>query len=411
MTPISRRQVLTAAAAGGGGVAAGLGLAAASADARTGSGTAASAAGAGPGAEPVHGAATVPFHGVHQAGIETAAPAHGTFLGLDLRAGVGRADVLRMMRVLTDDAARLTQGRPALGDTEPELAGTPSRLTVTFGFGPRLFDRIGRPDLRPPSVAVLPAFAGDALQSAWTGGDLLIQVCSDDPLTAAHACRMLTKDARGFATVRWAQPGFRPARGTTPEGTTMRNLMGQVDGTVNPPAGSPEFAAAVWAGGPPWFAGGSVLVLRRVEMKLETWDAFDRAGKELVVGRRLDTGAPLTGTVERDVPDLDAVDANGFKVIDDLAHIRLAKATVPAEKMLRRGFNYDRGPRPDGTADVGLLFAAYQADADRAFVPVQRRLAGKDALNRWLTHIGSAVFALPPGCAEGGVIGEAVLVG
>jgi len=407
VTRISRRQVLTAAAAGGGGVAAGLGLAAASADAGTGSGGAGSAAGSGP----VQGAATVPFHGVHQAGIETPAPAHGTFLGLDLRAGLGRDDVLRMMRVLTDDAARLTQGRPALGDTEPELTSTPSRLTITFGFGPRLVDRVGRPDLRPPSVAVLPAFAGDALQSAWTGGDLLIQVCSDDPLTAAHTVRMLTKDARGFAAVRWAQQGFRPARGTNPEGTTMRNLMGQVDGTVNPPAGTPEFEQAVWSTGPPWFAGGTVLVLRRVEMKLEAWDAFDRAGKELVVGRRLDTGAPLTGTLERDVPDLNAVDANGFTVIDDLAHIRLAKARVPAEKMLRRGFNYDRGPRADGTADLGLLFAAYQADADTAFVAVQRRLEGKDAMNRWLTHIGSAVFAVPPGCAEGGVIGEGLLVG
>ena len=44
-----------------------------------------------------------------------------------------------MLRLLTDDARRLTQGRPALADTEPELADCPARLTVTFGFGPGLF--------------------------------------------------------------------------------------------------------------------------------------------------------------------------------------------------------------------------------------------------------------------------------
>ncbi|HEX2808522.1 MAG TPA: Dyp-type peroxidase [Kineosporiaceae bacterium] len=410
MTSISRRQALTATAAGGGGVVAGLGLAAVSAAVRSGSTGSGAVSGSGA-AVPVHGGATVPFHGAHQAGIDTAATTHGTFVSLDLRAGVGRDAVLRMMRLLTDDGARLTQGRPALGDTERELAAVPARLTVSFGFGPRLFDRIGRSQLRPPSVAVLPAFAGDALQPHWTGGDLLLQICADDPLTVAHVVRMLTKDARAFATVRWVQRGFRPAWGSSPEGTTMRNLMGQVDGTVNVAAGTPEFAETVWAGAPGWFVGGSVLVLRRIRMNLETWDSFDRAGKELVVGRRLDNGAPLTGRGERDVPDLTAVDENGFPVIDDVAHVRLAHATRPAERMLRRGFNYDEGPSADGTADVGLLFAAYQADADASFVPVQRRLEGKDALNRWITHVGSAVFALPPGCVEGGVVGEGLLTG
>jgi dye decolorizing peroxidase len=81
-------------------------------------------------------------------------------VALDLRDAFGRDAVLRLMRVLTDDGARLTQGRPALGDTEPELAVVPAGLTVSFGFGPRLFDRIGRSALRPASVAVLPAFRG-----------------------------------------------------------------------------------------------------------------------------------------------------------------------------------------------------------------------------------------------------------
>jgi dye decolorizing peroxidase len=408
VTATSRRQVLTGAAAGITGIAAGLGLAATTGwtdpDApRTPRNS--------PPSDPVQGSDTVPFHGAHQAGIATEAPAHAAFLGLTLKPAVVRDDVRRLLRLVTDDAARLTQGRPALGDTEPQLATVPARLTVTVGFGPGLFERIGRPDARPASVADLPAFAGDKLQARWTGGDLVLQVCTDDPVTLAHTLRMLTKDVRRFATVRWLQRGFRSARGSTPTGTTMRNLMGQVDGSVNPVPGTAEFAATVWSRGPGWFAGGTVLVLRRIRMELETWDAFDTAGKEFVVGRRLAGGAPLTGTVEHDVPDLDAVDAHGFPVIDDTAHVRLAHAGAPSELMFRRGYNYDEGPTADGTADAGLLFAAYQADADTAFVPVQRRLAGHDALNRWITHIGSAVFAVPPGVAEGDYLGRSLVDG
>ena len=61
--------------------------------------------------------------------------------------------------------------------------------------------------------------------------------------------------------------------------------------------------------------------------------------------------------------------------------------------------------------DVGLLFAAFQADADAAFVTVQRRLAGKDLLNTWITHIGSAVYAIAPGVDEGHYLGQTLLEG
>jgi len=358
------------------------------------------------------GAARLPFYGPHQCGVETDPQAHATFLALDLAPGTDRAALTRMMRLVTDDAARLTQGHPALADIAPHLAATPARLSVTVGFGPAVFDRDGLAARRPPSVAALPAFGGpDRLQDRWSGGDVLLHVAADDPATVSHAVRMLTTDTRRFATIRWVQRGFRPAAGTLPAGQTLRNLMDQIDGTVNPRPGSPDFADVVWArGNPGWFAGGTVLVLRRIRMILEAWDAFDPGGKELVMGRRLGNGAPLTGHTEHDAPDLNAVDTLGLPVIDQNAHIRLAHATTPAERMLRRGYNYDDGPLPDATADSGLLFAAYQGDADTAFVPVQRRLAAADNLNRWITHIGSAVFAIPPGApGPGHYLGESLL--
>ncbi len=97
---------------------------------------------------------------------------------------------------------------------------------------------------------------------------------------------MLLKDARGFATVRWIQQGFRRAHGTERPGTTMRNLFGQVDGTSNPQPGTDDFERVVWSDDG-WLAGGTGMVLRRIRMDLDTWDRLDRGGREASVGRTL----------------------------------------------------------------------------------------------------------------------------
>lgn len=348
------------------------------------------------------GTAVEPFHGPRQAGVATRPQAHAAFVALTLAPDVDRAALGRMMRLLTDDAARLTQGEPALADTEPELARLPARLTVTFGFGPRLYDAAGVADRRPPSVADLPPFPQiDRLEPRWCGGDLLLQICADDPMTVAHAQRMLVKDARPFATVRWTQHGFRNAAGV--RAGTQRNLLGQLDGTTNPEPGTEEFERSVWQG------DATTVVIRRIRVDLETWDQLGRADKELVIGRRLDSGAPLTGTFEHDPPDFDATDAAGFPVIPEFAHIRRAHVDDPYAQIFRRPYHYDGAPDEAGRADSGMIFVAYQADVDRQFVPVQRRLAEHDLLNKWTTPIGSAVFAIPPGCRPGGWIGEEVL--
>ncbi|WP_433559527.1 Dyp-type peroxidase [Pseudonocardia xinjiangensis] len=357
------------------------------------------------------GAETVPFHGVHQPGIDTLpAQAHAVFLGLDLNPGSGPAEVGRLMRLLSDDAARLMSGRAPLAAEDQELAVLPSRLTVTFGFGAGLFDAIGRAGDCPAVVRELPAFPTDRLDPRWSGGDLLLQVCSDDPVPLAYAVRRLVRDARSMASVRWVQRGFNPARGSEPPAATPRNLFGQRDGTANPASGSPELAESVWVrDGPSWFVGGSVLVLRRIRMDLDTWDDFGRVGKEMAVARRLDTGAPVTGGGEFDEVDPRVVDERGMPMVAASAHVVRAKARTPAERMLRRGYSYDDGPTPDGAPDAGQLFAAYQADAATAFVPVQARLAESDVMNLWVTHVGSAAFVIPPGCADGEFVGRALL--
>ncbi|GAA4942467.1 Dyp-type peroxidase [Actinoplanes utahensis] len=392
---VSRRIVLA------GGAVAGLGTAAAVAGCSAGgaSGGRAGAASApvavsGPGI----GTATVAFHGPRQAGVTTEPPAHAAFVSFTLARGTDRKALGRMMRLLTDDAARLTRGEPALGDTEAELAVHPAALTVTFGFGPGLYRAAGLPS----PVADLPAFTVDRLQDRWCGGDLLLQICADDPLTVTHAQRMLIKDARPFGGVRWVQRGFRRSPGVHPAGFTQRNVLGQLDGTANPRDAAME--TAVWNPD-----GGTTLVVRRIRAEIETWDLLSVSDKENAVGRRMTSGAPLSGTAEFDEPDFAKLDDTGLPLMPDFAHVTRARMTDPRFKILRRPYNYDEAPDAQGRPDSGLIFASYQADIERQYLPIQRRLAEKDLLNEWTTPIGSSVFAIPPGCAQDGWIGERVL--
>jgi dye decolorizing peroxidase len=403
---ITRRGLLGGLAVGVGGAAVGAvgGYAA-------GAGTREQAApGLEPGTPAALGGTSEPCHGPHQAGIATTLQAHASFIALDLRDGVDRGALVRLMRLLSDDITRLTAGTAALADPEPELADVPARLTVTIGFGGGLLAAAGRSDRAPAWLeGGLPPFDIDRLQDRWSGGDLVLQVAAEDPVTVSHTTRVLLNDAGPFATVRWVQAGFHRPANTAPRGMTGRNLMGQVDGTVNPVPGTEDFDAVVWSDSPPWLAGGTSMVVRRIAMDLRVWGGLDLATKEQSIGRRLGDGAPLTGGTEHTAPDFDAVDARGFPVIPPTAHMRLAHAHAPGERILRRPYNYDTGVSAEGDADAGLVFVAFQADPLAQFVPIQARLAQADVLNVWTTPIGSALFAVPPGFQPGEYLGQELL--
>ncbi|MBM6400362.1 Dyp-type peroxidase [Phycicoccus sonneratiae] len=344
------------------------------------------------------------FRGEHQAGILEAPPPHASFVALDLREDADRDAVRRLLTVWTDDVERLMAGRGPLTDLEPELAAVPASLTVTVGVGPRVVALAGAE--KPSWLAPLPAFPEiDRLEDAWSGGDLLLQVCADSPTTVSHAQRRLTAAVADLATVRWVQRGFRePFEGP---GLPMRNLLGQVDGTVQPDVTGLD-AGLLWVGddGPAWLRGGSSVVVRRIGMRLDAWDRADRLSRENAIGRRLDTGAPVTGGRVDTAADLEAKDELGFHVVDDAAHLRRAHATAPHERFLRRPYSYDDGTGAETRA--GLVFVAFQADPVRQLVPVQRRLAELDLLNLWTVPVGSAVFAVLPGARPGEVLGEAM---
>lgn len=347
------------------------------------------------------------FYGPHQMGIEADLQAVTSFISFDLKPSVDKAAMLRWMSLITDDISRLSQGDPVLADPSPELALGAARFSAYVGFGPNLFIKLGLEDQMPIGFGELPKFKIDQLKPEFSGGDVLIHVAADDPVVLSHGARGLVRDSMPFATVRWTQSGFAHTPGMVPAGVTHRNLMGQIDGTANPKFGTEDFDKVVWiSDGPEWAIGGTQLVFRRIAMQLDTWDQLGTPSKEEVIGRRLSNGAPLTGERESDIPDLAARHPNGLKVIPDFAHIRRAAPEREGERIFRRPFSYEAGFNAQGSLDVGLLWAAFQANMQNQFIPIQNRLAEVDLLNKWTLPIGSAVFAVAGGVRPGEVIAQ-----
>jgi deferrochelatase/peroxidase EfeB len=354
---------------------------------------------------------------------------HLHFASFDMAPGADRADLVSLLRDWSYAASRMTQGLEvsasgAVGgnpevppdDTGEALDLPASGLTVTVGLGPTLFerdgvDRFGLASQRPPELETLPPFVGDMLKTYWSHGDLCLQVCADDPQVAVHAVRNLSRIAFGRASIRWSQMGFGRTSKTTVAQQTPRNLMGFKDGTNNILA---EDGAAlsrhVWVARgdqPAWLAGGTYLVVRKIEMLIESWDRVRLTEQETIIGRNKGPGAPLSGGNEFTHPDFNAT-ANGAPLIDPAAHMRLAHhSSNNGVRILRRGYNYVDGNNEYGRLDAGLFFLSFQRSPQQ-FVTLQRNLA-TDVLNEYIRHVGSAIFVVPPGARESGFIGESLL--
>ena len=370
----------------------------------------------------------VAFRGPYQAGITTPAQDHLYFTALDLTS-TSTADVQRTLALWTAAAERMTTGRevtengalPANPQVVPPDTGEAldlpaAALTVTVGFGPSFFDKLGIADQRPAALADLPPFQRDQLDPARSGGDLCIQACANDPQVAVHAVRNLIRIGFGTTSVRWAQQGYGRTSSTSQNQTTARNLFGFKDGTNNLKAEEPALLDEhVWTrpgDGPDWMTGGTYLVARRIRMHIETWDRTSLAEQETIVGRAKGTGAPLGGAHEFDPANYAAVGPDGAPVIAGDSHIRLASAeSLGGVKILRRGFNFVDGSDGAGHLDAGLFFICFVRDPATQFVPMQRARARHDRMSEYLEHTGSAVFACPPGLRDGEHWGQRLLEG
>ncbi|KSU54235.1 iron uptake transporter deferrochelatase/peroxidase subunit [Microbacterium enclense] len=370
--------------------------------------------------------AVAPASGIHQPGITTPVQDHLHFAAYDMMARTTRDDLAELLADWTYAATRMMQGLDvsatgAVGgspeappDDTGEALGLPaSNLTITFGFGPSLFDsRFGLEGQRPAGLERLPAFLGDDLDPLRSDGDLCIQACADDPQVAVHAIRNLSRIAFGRATIRWSQLGFGRTSKTTSDQATPRNLFGYKDGTANILADdTAALDENVWVSaseGPAWLAGGSYLVARRIAMLIETWDRTRLAEQDRVVGRDKAKGAPLSGGDEFTAPDFAAVGSSGKPAIDARSHVRLAHPDNNGGiRILRRGYNFVDGTTDLGRLNAGLFFLSFQKSPD-SFITLQRALS-TDAMGEYLRHVGSGLWAVPPAPAAGASVGAGLL--
>ncbi|MEV5002571.1 iron uptake transporter deferrochelatase/peroxidase subunit [Nocardioides sp. LML1-1-1.1] len=385
-------------------------------------------------AEPASSTAPVasyPFHGERQAGIVTPAQDRLHFVALDVTTE-DRDELVALLKAWTEAAARMTQGASAgpVGavdgpsnappdDTGEALDLAPSRLTITFGFGPGLFtkdgkDRFGIAARRPEALEQLPRFSADVLDPARSDGDICIQACADDPQVAVHAIRNLVRIGFGTTAVRWSQLGFGRTSTTSTSQSTPRNLFGFKDGTANIKAEEHDaLGRHVWVGADDdpkagWLAGGSYLVTRRINMTIEVWDRQSLDAQEQFVGRTKGSGAPLSGGEEMTEPDF-AMKGSTGPVIPVDAHVRVVHPDLnEGVRILRRGYNFVDGSNDVGGLDAGLFFIAYLRDPRTHFIPLQRAMSKQDALMEYLRFTGQALFAVPPGVAEGEYVGQAL---
>ncbi|RDI45918.1 iron uptake transporter deferrochelatase/peroxidase subunit [Falsibacillus pallidus] len=358
---------------------------------------------------------TVPFYGAHQAGIITPQQSYSYTASFNLLTD-DRQQVIKLFKKWTEIAAAMTVGQeigsgfsndwlPPKDTGEAEDLST-ANLTITYGLGSTFFrkdgkDRFGVASRKPKYLRDIPKMPGEALDEAYTGGDICIQVCADIQQTAFHAIRNFIKNAIGTAEVKWIQGGFLSA----PTGKTGRNLFGFKDGTANRSVKDKSgHQKIIWADSsePSWMIGGTYMAIRKIKMFLEVWDRSSLKDQEDTFGRKKDSGAAYGNVKEHQEVNAEKLPAN--------SHVRLAKSMK--QEIFRRGYSYTDGiDQKTGSINAGLFFISFQQNPDKQFIPMLKLMSQKDKLNEYTKHIGSALFACPGGIKKGQYMAQGILEG
>ena len=342
----------------------------------------------------------ISFYGEHQSGISTPVQKNVYFAVLDLRS-LELEEIKQMFKDWTDYTEKLMSGElvaPELKnhllppiDTGETVGLNPYRLTVTFGISPAFLDKLKLDSKKLPEFKDLPHFPRDQIKDKYKGGDICIQACADDAQVAFHAVRNLVRKGRSLIDLKWTQSGFLPI-GNGKE--TPRNLFGFKDGTENP-KNENDFKNVVWYDKNNWLKNGTYLIVRRIQMHLETWDRTNLQEQENTFGRYKESGAPFGEKDEFATIDIEKKGSDGKPVIPIDSHVYLAKKA--GTKICRREIS--------GQFDAGLLFLCFQKDPEQ-FIKIQNSLGNEDKLNEYITHVGTGIFACFGGVKKGEYIGQ-----
>ena len=212
--------------------------------------------------------------------------------------------------------------------------------------------------------------------------------------------------------MRWSQLGFGRTSSTSRAQETPRNLMGFKDGTNNikleDGGRSTEHVWVRRTRDPPWLRGGTYLVTRRIRMLIEVWDRATLDDQEQTIGRAQGErrAARPGGRVRRST-------WSNARSRTSRRRARPPRGAGRERRYAASSAAATRSPtawtRELGQLDAGLFFIGFQNDP----AGVRRRCSGAsaayDALNEYIKHTGSALFACPPGARPGGYVGETLL--
>ncbi|BCT77084.1 hypothetical protein SCMU_29260 [Sinomonas cyclohexanicum] len=369
-------------------------------------------------------AEVVDFHGANQPGVYRPIVQQQASCFAAFRVLAADATELKALLQRLTVKARILGGGQRAGDAlpaseQPGVDGAPpvnsgvmgddvppANFTMTLGLAGSLFDNpaYGLSAKKPRGLTDMKVFANDAIDEAWTGGDLILQLCADSTDMVHYALRDIMKATRGQLQLQWKINGFHST--PRPDGAP-RNLFGYKDGIVNPA----ETEELVWLGSgsgqPAWAEGGTFMVVRLIRMLVEFWDRVGLAEQDGMIGRHRASGAPLGQAKDTDTPDY-ASDPKGETIPVD-AHIRLANPRTKetaGSRMLRRGYNYEMGVDLNGNMQAGLIFTCFQQDIRAQFEATQARLIN-EPMTDYIQPFGGGYFFVPAGVEdEAGFLGQ-----
>lgn len=320
----------------------------------------------------------------------------------------GRADPQNFFTAVTADVAVSTRGelkelfksltsfvcaqmtREPNNNHIPVLKEIPKtyRVTITIGLGAGLFitndgdDRFGLRHHKPKWLRTMPKVTGDKFEPAATATDLIFIIASDHPYVNVSIARALSQG-------NWGEQGVKEQRlkvRTVDQGFARpdrREFLRFDDGIDNlSNLRDRELDKFVYVapedGEPAWAVNGAYLVWRKIKENLPIWEAFATAHQEGMIGRKKDTGKPLSHQTEG-VQGMTPV----YPKADDekdgplTAHIRkmqprrqgvdLMGVADLDRRFLRRGYPFFDGIDSKGEVLCGLLFMAFMRDLRKQF--------------------------------------------